>query len=580
MTDTQIKTHYIIVAGGVISGVGKGVTTASIGKILKEHGHNVVLIKIDPYINYDAGTLRPTEHGEVWVTHDGGEIDQDLGTYERFINIDIPKCNNITTGQIYKTVIDRERKGEYLGNTVQFVPHITDEVIDRIQVAAKGYEFAIIEIGGTAGDYENMPFLFAIKALERELGADRFAYVLVTYLPVPGHIGEMKTKPTQQAVRLLGEHGIMPDFIICRSQFPLDQARRKKIEVFAHISSACVIAAPDIQTVYQMPLELESQGLGDKLLRHFKMQSKRIPEWNLWQEYVRCILKPARTITIGIVGKYLDIGDYSLSDSYLSICHALIHAGASFDCGIRIEWIDAKSFEQNPKNAYEKLNKLHGIIIPGGFGESGVEGKITAITYARTHGIPLLGLCYGLQLMAVEFARNVCGLTGAHTTEVNPHTPYPIIDILPMQRTRLDKQEYGGTMRLGVYPAHLDSHSQIFSLYNVAGKVFDGNIVYERHRHRYEVNPTYTEILEKNGLLFSGQFVRQDGTKLMEFIELPVHPFFIGTQAHPEFTSRLGQPSPLFHGFVKASIEYADFSFIVATKKTKAVAQKSSIAGM
>lgn len=547
-----MKTKYIVVAGGVISGVGKGVTTASLGKILKEHGYKTTLIKIDPYINYDAGTLRPTEHGEVWVTDDGGEIDQDLGTYERFINEDIPKCNNITTGQIYKAVIDRERRGEYLGQTVQFIPHILDEVKKRILEASQGYEIAIIELGGTVGDYENVPFLFALKGLERELGHDSLAYMLVTYLPIPDHMQEMKTKPTQQAVRLLGQEGILPDFIICRAKQPLDQIRKKKIELCSHVHADQIISAPDIQTIYEMPIYLEREELGKKVLRHFHLESRKEPDWVSWQKLVDTIKNPPSKVNVAIVGKYLDIGDFSLTDSYVSIYQALVHAGAQHDVGISIKWINAHSFETNPERLIE-LAQFDGVIIPGGFGNAGVEGKIAAIGYVRTHNIPYLGLCYGMQLAAVEFARNLCSLKNAHTTEVNAQTDYPIIDILPTQKELLADQAYGGTMRLGSYKAMIKPESKVAKLY--AHSMQEVNCVTERHRHRYEVNPIFVPVLEKQGLNFSGYHERADGTRLMEFLELSEHPFFIATQAHPEFKSRLGNPNPLFAGFVKACID-------------------------
>lgn len=551
--DASIKTCFVVVAGGVISGVGKGVTTAAMGKILKEHGYSTTLIKIDPYINYDAGTLRPTEHGEVWVTEDGGEIDQDLGTYERFMDQDILKKNNITTGQIYKTVIDRERRGEYLGQTVQFVPHITDEISDRICAAASGYEFALIEIGGTAGDYENVPFLFSIKALERELGSARVAYVLVTYLPVPEHIGEMKTKPTQQAVRLLSEQGIMPDFIICRSQKPLDQARRKKIEIFAHIAPDHIIAAPDIKSVYEMPLKLEEQELGTKLLKHFNLTSKKSPDWSFWQNHVSHITSPRNRVSVGIVGKYLDSGDYNLTDSYLSICHALVHAGASLQTAVDITWIDAKHIE-NSTDSLKQLEHFDGVIVPGGFGESGVNGKLAVIAHARKNKIPYLGLCYGLHLAVVEFARAECGMHTAHTTEVDPNTAYPVIDILPLQKALLEERYYGGTMRLGAYEATIKQGTRVYNLYDQRNALNGTQSVSERHRHRYEVNPLYVKQLEKAGFVFSGHHMRADGTILMEFGELPEHPFFVATQAHPEFKSRLGSPNPLFFGFIQACL--------------------------
>ena len=565
---------YIVVAGGVMSGVGKGVTTASIGKILQEHGYKVTAIKIDPYINYDAGTLRPTEHGEVWVTDDGGEIDQDLGTYERFLDMDIPKRNNITTGQIYRTVIDKERQGEYLGQTVQFIPHIPDEIKRRIKEASDSYDFVLVEVGGTIGDYENIPFLFALKSLEREVGKQSLSYVLVTYLPIPSHIEEMKTKPTQQAIRLLSEHGIFPDFIICRAKKPLDVVRKKKIETYANIKSEHVISEPDIESVYQIPLDLEKEKLGEKILKEFGMKSRKAQEWQEWKKLVDNILNPKKTVKVAIVGKYIDIGDYNLADSYISINQALTHAGASLNTGVEITWLDSKKFEEN-KKALGELKNYDGIIVPGGFGASGVEGKISAINYARLNKIPYLGLCYGLQLAVIEFARNVCNLKDAHTTEVNPKTSAPVIDVQPTQREILEKSMFGGTMRLGAYAAILKDKTKIMKLYEETGRLEEDTrklnefmkdksqafrigllekgrkIVLERHRHRYEVNPRFVDLLEKNGMIFSGYYMRADKTRLMEYIELPNHPYFVGTQAHPEFKSRLGNPSPLFYGFVK-----------------------------
>ncbi|HLD18838.1 MAG TPA: CTP synthase [Candidatus Nanoarchaeia archaeon] len=566
---------YIIIAGGVMSGVGKGVTTASIGKILQEHGYKVTAIKIDPYLNYDAGTLRPTEHGEVWVTDDGGEIDQDLGTYERFLNMDIPKRNNLTTGQIYKTIIDRERQGEYLGQTVQFIPHIPDEIKRRIKEASNHFDFVLVEVGGTIGDYENIPFLFAAKSLEREIGKQNLSYVLVTYLPIPSHIEEMKTKPTQQAIRLLSESGIFPDFIICRAKKPLDVVRKKKIETYANIVSEHVISEPDIETVYQIPLDLEKEGFGEKILNEFGMKSKKKPNWQEWRNLVENIMNPDKTIKIAIVGKYIDIGDYNLADSYLSINQALVHAGASLSTGIEITWLDSKKFEQDRKSL-NALKDYDGIIVPGGFGASGVEGKINSINFARISKMPYLGLCYGLQLAVIEFARNVCNLKDAHTTEVNPKTSAPVIDVQPSQKEILEKHMFGGTMRLGAYAAILKEKTKVLKLYEEVGRVKEDEkriselekdksqyfrlgiiekgkkIVLERHRHRYEVNPKFVDLLEKNGMVFSGYYNRADKTKLMEYIELPKLDFFCGTQAHPEFKSRLGNPSPLFYGFVRA----------------------------
>ncbi len=566
---------YIVIAGGVISGVGKGVTTASIGKILQEHGYKVTAVKIDPYINYDAGTLRPTEHGEVWVTDDGGEIDQDLGNYERFFGTDIPKKNNITTGQIYKTVIDKERKGAYLGETVQFIPHIPNEIKKRIKEAGKGYDFCLIEIGGTIGDYENIPYLFAMKSIEREIGKKNIVYVLITYLPVPTHMGEMKTKPTQQAIRMLSENGIIPDFIICRATKPLDDIRKKKIETYANIKSDHVISEPDIDTIYRIPLDLEKERLGIKMLNEFGLGSRKKPDWKSWKRLVDRIASPGKKVKIAIVGKYVDIGDYNLADSYISINQALSHAGAQLNAGIEIHWLDSKGFEKN-NNGVKELKKYDGIIIPGGFGASGVEGKINAIKFARENNIPFLGLCYGLQLAVVEFARNECKLKDANTTENSPKTKYPVITLLPAQKKLMEQNDYGGTMRLGSYAAMLEDNSKVLKLYKNASRLKDDQkriskisrdreqkfrlgilekgrkVILERHRHRYEVNPRFIDIIQKKGLLFSGYHVRNDKAKLMEFIELPKHKFFVATQAHPEFKSRLSDAAPLFLGFVEA----------------------------
>lgn len=569
---------FIVVIGGVMSGVGKGVTTASVGKMLQARGLKVTAIKIDPYINYDAGTLRPTEHGEVWVTEDGGEIDQDLGNYERFFGIDIPRKNNITTGQIYKTVIDKERKGEYLGKTVQFIPHIPDEIQKRIlDVASEDLDVVLIEVGGTVGDYENLPYLFALKSLEREIGHENLVFILITYLPTPSHIDEMKTKPTQQAVRMLSEHGIFPDFIVCRAKTPLDEPRKKKIETYANIEYEHVISEPDIDTIYRIPLDLEKEGLGEKLIERLKLKVDHKPKWKEWEDLVDKIISPKKEIRIALVGKYVDIGDFALTDSYVSVNQALIHAGAAHNCKVKIDWIDSKNLEKDAKKV-DELKNYDGIIVPGGFGSSGVEGKILAAKVARENKIPYLGLCYGMQLAIIEFCRNVLGWKDANTTEVNPNTAYPVIDIIDSQKSLMKNSEYGGTMRLGSYVAVVDPDSQIAQIYKECnrdkadkirfkelekdpaqsfriGKLEKGMLLLERHRHRFEVNPKYIEQIEKAGLRFSGYHEREDGTKLMEFIEMPSHGAFFGTQGHPEFKSRLGDPAPLFYGFVKAALK-------------------------
>jgi CTP synthase len=537
-------TKYIIVAGGVMSGVGKGVTTASIGKILQNYGYKTTAIKIDPYINCDAGTLRPTEHGEVWVTDDGGEIDQDLGNYERFLDIDISKKNNITTGQVYKSIIDKERAGKYLGQTVQFIPHVPEEIKRRIRESSKDFDVCMIEIGGTIGDFENIPFLFAMKSLERDIGKENLLYVLITYLPVMGHLNEMKTKPTQQAIRLLTENAIFPDFIICRAVKSVDDVRKKKIETYANIASKYVISEPDVSTIYEIPLDLEKDKIGEKILKKLDLKPRKKPDWKEWSRLVRSIQVPKNKKKVAIIGKYVDIGDYNLIDSYISINQALIHASSVLDVGLDIEWVDSKKLEES-KSEIEKLKDYDGIIIPGGFGKSGIEGKIKGIQFARENNIPFLGLCLGMQMAVVEFARNVCGLKDAHSAEINPDTKFKIIDMLEEQKKILYESRYGGSMRLGAYPANLKKDTQVWELYNKKDSVK------ERHRHRYEVNPEFIHLLEKSGLVFSG--VSPDRT-LMEFMELPNNKFHIATQAHPEFKSRFGKPAPLFFGFVKSMI--------------------------
>jgi len=576
--------RIIVVLGGIFSGVGKGIAAASIGRILQEYGFSVTAVKIDPYINFDAGTLRPTEHGEVWVTDDGGEIDQDLGNYERFLCESIPKRHNITTGQIYWKVIGDERKGRYLGQTVQFIPHVPNEIKRRIKKAGENHDFVIVEIGGVVGDYENLPFLFAMKSFEVELGKNNIAYVLVTYLPIPDNLGEMKTKPTQQAIHLLNETGISADFVLCRAPRPLDDVRKHKIETYSNIPTDHIISAPDVQTVYDVPINFEKDNIGIKLLRRFNLQPEKLPDWSSWTRLLNKIKNPSRRIRIAMVGKYVSSGDFALPDSYISINQALEHAGAELDASPQITWVDSSRLEAlSDQELKSKLSEFDGILIPGGFGASGVEGKIRAIQYARENNVPFLGLCFGLQLAVVEFARNVCKMADAHSTEINPATPYPVIDVLPSQRAILQRSRYGASMRLGAYAANLQPGSKIQKMYSETGRAgqdakriaeiaknteqafrlgtamnqmnLSGEPVHmalERHRHRYEVNPQFVPQLSSAGLLFSGWHVREDGTKLMEFLELPEHRCFIATQAHPEFKSRLGDPAPMFLEFVRA----------------------------
>jgi len=534
-------TNYIIVTGGVVSGLGKGITTASIGKILKLHGYKVTAIKIDPYMNCDAGTLRPTEHGEVWVTEDGGEIDQDLGHYERFLDIFIPKDHNITTGQVYGTVIEKERKGKYLGKTVQPIPHVTDEIKRRIRKPSRDekFDFVIVEIGGTVGDYENVLFLEAVRQMKLE--GDNVVFVHVTYVPVLASLGEAKTKPTQHSVKLLREIGIQPDFIITRSKDPLDDVRRDKIAMFCNVHEDEVISNSNVDNVYSVPLLFEEQELSKKILCKLDLR-KNYNNMKTWEIFIKKLKRLDKKVTIGIVGKYFDIGTSQLSDSYISVIEAVKHAAWNNNLKPEIRWIDSKIFEKDPKKL-STLNKLDGIIVPGGFGLSGVQGKIDTIRYAREKGIPYLGLCLGMQLAVVEYAQNVCNLKDAHSKEVDKKTQHPVIDFIPDQVNILQESRYGATMRLGAYPAILKKGSLVHKLY---GK----NKVSERHRHRYEVNPEYIETLEENGLVFSG---RSPNDVLMEFMELPGHPYFVATQAHPEFKSRPIKPSPLFDGLIKAA---------------------------
>jgi len=533
--------NYIIVTGGVISGLGKGITTASIGKILQLHGYNVTAMKIDPYMNFDAGTLRPTEHGEVWVTEDGGEIDQDLGHYERFLDVNIPKYHNITTGQVYSAVIEKERKGKYLGKTVQPIPHVTDEIKTRIRRPAseKNWDFVLVEIGGTVGDYENQLFLEAVRQMKQE--DEKVVFIHVTYVPKLDALGEAKTKPTQHSVKLLREIGIMPDFIVTRSEDPLDNVRREKIALFCNVHTEEVISNEDVDNIYSVSLLFEKQDLCKKILKKLNLR-KDHNDLDGWEKFIKKISRLQNTVKIGIVGKYFDIGTSQLSDSYISVIEAVKHASWNNNLNPEVHWIDSKEFEKDPGNL-STLDDLDGIIVPGGFGSSGVEGKISTIRYCRENKIPYLGLCLGMQLAVVEFARNKCGLMGASTVETDKKSPHPVIDFIPEQVEIVQDSRYGATMRLGAWPAVLNKGTLIYKLYGTEK-------VSERHRHRYEVNPEYVDKLEKCGLVFSG---KSPDRVLMEFMELPNHPYFVGTQAHPEFKSRPMKPAPMFDGLIKAA---------------------------
>lgn len=534
--------RFIVVTGGVISGLGKGVVTASLGKLLQFRGYKVTAVKIDPYINLDAGTMRPTEHGEVFVTADGAETDQDLGTYERFLGIETTKENNITTGQVYKTVIEKERNLEYGGKCVEVIPHIPQEVERRLKALGQKTQsdFVLVEVGGTVGDYQNVLFLEAFRAMH--LRGEPIAFVHVVYLPIPRNLGEMKTKPAQHSVRMLNETGIQPHFIVARAEKSLDDPRREKLAVFCNVKGENVISSPDVSPVYEIPLVFENQTFGKKILEHFGLEQKGV-ESREWEAFIKKAKGATKEVTVGIVGKYFDVGDFTLEDSYISVIESVKLAAWNNNLLPKIQWIDSKQFEKGPAEL-ELLKRFDGIIVPGGFGGTGTEGKISAIRYCREMKKPYLGLCYGMQLAVIEFARNVCGLNMANSTEIDPRTNHPVIDVIPDQREKIEKKRYGGTMRLGNWTAELKKKSLISSLYG-------GTEAVERHRHRYEVNPAYVEKLEKGGLVFSGY--TQD-KRLMEFIELPEHPFFTGTQAHPEFTTRVLKPNPLFDGFIRACL--------------------------
>ncbi|MDT7859075.1 MAG: CTP synthase [Candidatus Aenigmarchaeota archaeon] len=539
---------YVFVTGGVMSGIGKGTVSASIGKILKSKGFNVTAIKIDPYLNFDAGTLRPTEHGEVFVTEDGGETDEDLGHYERFLDITLTKDHNITTGKIYLSVIEKERRGEYLGKTVEAIPHLTDEIKARIKEIARrdDADFVIVEIGGTVGEYQNEIYYRAARLMKSE--GEKTVFVHVVYLPILRHLGEMKTKPAQQSVELLGRLGIQPDFIVARAEKEIDEVRRKKLSIFCNIKEEDIISAPDLEYTYELPLVFERQDFGNKILRKLGLESRKS---NLedWEEFVRRLKYSTKKVKIAIVGKYFDIGEFEIGDSYISVIEAIKHASANNEVKAEIHLINSKDFERDNKKV-EILMEFDGIIVPGGFGASGVEGKILAIKFARENSIPFLGLCYGFQLAVVEFARNVCGLREAHTTEVNLNTPHPVVDLLPWQKALIKEKKIGATMRLGGQIVRIKRDTLAYNLYKKEE-------VMERFRHRYEVNPSYINVLEKNGFVFSGFSKIEEN--IVQIGELPSHKFFIGTQFHPEFTSRPLRPNPIFNGFIKACIKNGNY---------------------
>lgn len=545
------KHKYIFVVGGVMSSVGKGVTAASIGNILKARGVSVTNVKCEMYINIDAGTIRPTEHGEVYVGEDGIEADQDLGNYERFVGRPMTSTNFMTQGQVYQEVIRKERALEYGGEDVEVVPDIPNEIIRRIQATTTtdDAEVTIVEIGGTVGEYQIMLFLEAARMMKIQAPED-VMFVMVSYLPVPPKVGEMKTKPTQYAVRTLNAAGIQPDIIVARSHMAVDAKRKAKIGMFCNIAPENVISAPDVDSIYDIPLNFEKDDLSRRILSILKLKPKP-SNLNEWRRFVQKMKRARREISIAIVGKYFDTGDYTLSDSYLSVIEAIKFSGAALGLKPKLTWLNAKDFEKGNVGV-SILKRFDGVIVPGGFGGAGVEGKIMAIRYAREHGIPYLGLCYGMQLMVIEFARHVAKLKDANTTEVSPKTPHPVIDILPEQKALLKDSRYGASMRLGAYPAHIKKGTH-------ASAAYASSKISERHRHRYEVNPEYIQRLTEAGIVFSG--TSPDGI-LMEIAELPTkaHPFFVGVQFHPEFLARPLTPHPLFTAFAKAATKHGSKS--------------------
>ncbi len=538
------KSKYIFVVGGVMSGVGKGTTAASIGMLLKSKGFRVTAVKIDPYVNVDAGTMNPVEHGEVFVTDDGDETDQDIGTYERFIDTDINSVNYMTTGRVYQTVIERERNLEYGGKCVEVVPHVPEEVIRRITRAAKvnKADITLIEVGGTLGEYQNVLFLEAARMMHNARPAD-VLFVLVSYLPVPSKVGEMKTKPTQYATQTLNSAGIQPDFIIGRADRPMDAPRKQKIAQFCAVDVRDVISAPDCETVYEVPLLLDAEGITGRILGKFGLKPKH-RDLKQWKKLVKTIKTAKKQARIAVIGKYFSTGEFVLSDVYISVLEAIKHACWFHGVQPKIEWMNSEAFERDPKKLAE-LDDMDGVVIPGGFGSRGVEGKIAAIQYVREHKIPYLGLCYGMQLAVVEYARHVCGLTHANTAEIAATTPHPVIHIMPGQEKAIAAKKYGGTMRLGAYPCVLQPKS-------VSRAAYGTRSISERHRHRYEVNNEYRPLYEEKGLRIAG--TSPDG-KLVEIVEVPDHPFFVGVQFHPEFKSRPLTPHPLFREFIAAAIK-------------------------
>jgi CTP synthase len=534
-----MTTRYVFVTGGVVSSLGKGIIAASLGRLLRARSITTTIVKLDPYLNVDPGTMSPYQHGEVFVTEDGAETDLDLGHYERFINIDLSRMNNVTAGSIYTSVLEKERRGDYLGGTVQMIPHVTNEIKNFIRKAAhqSQAEIVIIEVGGTVGDIESLIFLEAIRQIRKDVGRDNVCYIHATIVPNLRATNELKTKPTQHSVDMLRSRGIQPDLLVCRTERTLSASIREKLSLFTDVDLNCVIQCKDVQHLYEVPLFLEQEGLAERVLEKLHVPST-VPQLAEWKELVDRIKRPTRSVTVGIVGKYV-----MLSDAYISVVESLKHAGAKLGTSVNIKWILSEDIEKH--GTHEYLSDVEGIIVPGGFGDRGIEGMIQGIEFARTNNVPYLGLCLGMQTAVIEYARHVANMPGAHSTEFDLQTKFPVIDLMPDQHQVVMK---GGTMRLGKYPCNLRSGSK-------AARVYGKEEIWERHRHRYEVNNNHREELAKAGLMFSGL---SPDEKLVEMIELPGHPYFIGCQFHPELKSRPDNPHPLFVGLVQAMIDRVD----------------------
>ena len=528
---------FIFVTGGVVSSLGKGLAAASIGSLLEARGFHVTLLKMDPYINVDAGTMSPYQHGEVYVTDDGGETDLDLGHYERFTGARMTRDNNVTTGKVYGTVIEKERRGDYLGRTVQVIPHITDQIKASIRKVASGVEVVIVEIGGTVGDIEGLPFLEAVRQFKKDVGKDNVIYVHLTLVPFISAAGELKTKATQHSVKELRAIGIQPDVLLCRTdkEHPLTPGTKSKIALFCDVEEEAVVAARDVDTIYEVPLAFSEQGLDESIVKMLGLP-QRPADLGRWEEIVRRVKAPRSRVRIGVIGKYIEI-----KDAYKSLYEALTHGGIAQEAAVDLAWVDAERLEREGLAGH--VAGLDGILVPGGFGDRGIEGKIQAIRYAREHKVPYFGICLGMQCAVIEYARHVCGLDGANSTEFNAAPAHNVIDLLPEQRSITDK---GGTMRLGLYPVMLTEGSG-------ASRAYGQGVIQERHRHRYEVNNDYLPALEKNGLRISGIWAEK---QLVEIIELPDHPWFVAGQFHPEFLSKPWAPHPLFAAFIRAALDH------------------------